>query len=402
MIRNNRTYKHIAVIVAVMTAAAWLSACEPVTKVFEVAESISREIPTSRDTFTSILEINQAMEKAMSRGESELTMNVANVTEKELRSIGDNMSTFWGKPTHYTITNEFNDIEGIVQGRPVDVKTISNAFQLSYNFYVYDFIKNGVEIPDDYPRAAEIADVLPAIAAEIFKDPDASDYENTLAAHNWLVANVEYDVTTPSISDENGIYGALILRHTMCQGYAEALELLLKCYTDVEIVQIVGEALNIGLFGNIEDQDFSSDDWRGHAWNVVKMDGEWYQVDTTFNDPLGNPTGRVSHFYFGQSDAVMLQNHRWTYEFFPSSYAGDFLFFRNSGLFAEDWDDFQSKVENLLTEDPADYFEIAVYRETITEENIQFVYKALPNLEALRWSEQVWKDIHVHSIELVF
>jgi len=385
-------------------AAVWLSACEPVSKVVEVAESIPREIPTARNTLTSLLEINRAMETAMSRGETELTLNVADVGENELRSIGDNMSTFWGKPTHYSVTNEFKDIEGIVSGRTVDIKTIINTFELSYNYYIYDFIKNGTPIPDELSRAKDIAAVLPGIASEIFPDPSASDYDKTLAAHNWLVANLEYDVNTSSISDENGTYGAFILRRTMCQGYAEALELLLKCYTNVEVVQIVGEALNTGLFRDEEGREGAPDDWRGHAWNAVVMNGDWYQIDTTFNDPIGNPTGRVSHFYFGQSDGVMIKNHRWSYEYFPASYAGDFLFFRTSGLFAEDWDSFQAMVEDLLleAEEPVEFFEAAVRGSTITEDNIQFVYRTVENLDAILWGEQVWNDIHVHSIELVY
>ena len=391
-----------SLILAVIAAVAWLCACEPVAKIAEVADTITRDIPSAKDTLTSLLEVNNAMSEAMSRGETELTLNVAGIGEDELRAIGENMSTFWGKPTHYTVTNEYKDVDGIIPGRLTDVKTITNIFELSYNYYVFDHIKNGKPIPGDVPRAGDIAAVLPAIASEIFSDPLASDYEKTLAAHDWLVANLEYDVATPSISDENGTYGAFILRRTMCQGYAEALELLLKCYTDVEVVQIVGEALNTALFRNADEAGASPEDWRGHAWNAVNMLGDWYQIDTTFNDPLGNPTGRVSHFYFGQSDGVMLKNHRWVYDFFPSSYAGDFLFYRQSGLFAEDWDSFQSIVEELLAEEPIDFFEVAVRNETVNEDNIQFIYKALDNLDAIMWSEQVWNNIHVHSIELLF
>ena len=387
-------------------AVLWFCACEPVQKIIDVADSISQELPSAKDTLTSPIEIIRAMEKAMSRGETELTINVASVGESELRVIGDNMSTFWGKPTHYTITNEFKDIDGIIPGRLVDVKTITNTFELSYNYYVYDFIKNGTAIPDGNDRANEIAGTLPGIAFEIFADPSQADYDKALAAHDWLVANIEYDVATPSISDENGAYGALVLNRTMCQGYAEALELLLRCYTDIETVQIVGEALNTGLFAHSEDAEDIEETWRGHAWNAVRIDGAWYQIDTTFNDPIGNPSGRVTHFYFGQSDGVMAKNHHWAFEYFPASYEGDFLFFRESGLFAEDWDSFQAIVESLLAEAPdeapVEFFEIAVRGETINEDNIQFLYKTLDNLDAILWSEQVWNDVYVHSIELVY
>ena len=396
----------LTALVVLLIAALWLCSCEPVSKIADVAENITRDVPSAKNTLTTRLEIIRAMEEAMSAGESELTFNVAGMVENELRVIGDNMSAFWGKPTHYTIINEFKNIEGVFPDRPVDIKTITNSFELSYNYYVYDFIINGTAIPDEFPRAKEIAAALPGIAAGVFRDPFASDFEKVLAAHDWLVANLEYDVSTPSISDENSTYGAFILKRTMCQGYAEALELLLRCYTDVETVQIVGEAMNTALFGNDVEQPDARNDWRGHAWNAVKIDGDWYQVDTTFNDPLGNPTGRVTHFYFGQSDGVMLKNHRWEFDYFPASYAGDFLFFRETGLFAEDWDSFQAIVESLLAEapdeEPVDFLEVAVRGTTITEDNIQFVYKAVNNLDAILWSEQVWNDVHVHSIELVY
>ena len=415
MIKRIKGKAYISILLAVIAATAWLSACAPVAKIAEVPEYISRDLPTAENTYTSLLEISNAMEDAMAAGQTELTINVTGVDENDLRSIGDYMSTFWGKPTQYTITGELKDIEGVIPDKPVDVTTITNTFELSDNYYIYDYIKNGTPIPEGKDHAQEIADALPAIAAEIFPDPGATDYEKVLAAHDWLVANIDYDVSTPSTGDENGTYGAFILKRTMCQGYAEAFELLLRCYTDVETTQIVGEALNTntipnGSTGVTDGSDTASSpadaapapDWLGHVWNAVKIDGAWYQVDTTFNDPLGTPHSRVSHFYFGQSDGVMVQNHRWNYEFFPSCYLGDFLYYRQSGLFAENWDAFQSTAEDLLKEAPVDYIEAAVRGATITDDNIQFMYKTRTDLDSIYWSEQVWSDIHVLSIDLVY
>ena len=94
----------------------------------------------------------------------------------------------------------------------------------------------------------------------------------------------------------------------------------------------------------------------------------------------------------------MQTNHRWEREYFPLSHANDFLYFRQNGLFAEDWEDFQVMVKGIMTE-PVEYFQVAVRNETITEENIQFIYDIRDDLDAIFWSEQVWQDIHVHSIE---
>jgi len=423
--------RYIAVILAAIIAAAGFSACTPVRQLSNAADVITQDFPTADNTLTSMLQIKNAMYDAMSNGETEMTFNIADIDENELMHIGDNMSSFWGKPVKFSVNNLFKSVDGIVPGRTVDIRNVTNYFELSSNYYVYDFIKNGVPVPDGMTYAKQIADKLPGIAAEIFTDPSASDFDKTLAAHDWLITHIEYDDSTPGISEENGSYGALVLGRTMCQGYAQSLELLLKCYTDIEIVQIVGEALNVNDPPPADPETAPADSetapdgtaadtqnsgggdaapadqsapqvWGGHAWNAVKLDGAWYQIDTTFNDPRGNTEGSLSHFYFGQTDDVMSANHRWEKDFFPVSDTENFLFFRNKGLFAENWDAFQSMFSDMLAESPLTSIEIAIQGAKIDENNIQFIYKIRPEIEEFRWSEQEWNDICVNSIELVY
>lgn len=51
--------------------------------------------------------------------------------------------------------------------------------------------------------------------------------------------------------------------------------------------------------------------WAGgpHAWNIVQIDGEWYHVDTTWDDPIPNREGYVRYEYFLKSDAAMSFDH---------------------------------------------------------------------------------------------
>jgi len=389
----------VLLLLAVVLAAAGLGACSPIREFLEVAEKISQPLPSADNTLTSLVEVTQAMQGAMERGETEFTFNAADIDEDSLKNIGNLMSTFWGKPVSYSINSEFKGIEGIIDGRGADIRNITNEFELSNNYYIYNHVKNGAPIPEGMRRAKEIAAALPYIAAEVFTGSEASGFELTLAVHDWLVANIDYDDKIPVESDENGTYGAIILRRTMCLGYAEALELLLRCYTDVEVTQVVGEAMNLNRYNE------SLDTWNGHAWNAVRLGGNWHQIDATFNDPLGSPSGRLSHLYFGQSDAFMSKNHRWERDFFPVSNMQDFLYFRQSGLFAEDWDEFEAILTELLSENEGEsieFIEIAVRNDSINEDNIQFVYSVLDGLEELWWSEQVWNGIHVHSIEFLY
>ncbi|MDR3364929.1 MAG: hypothetical protein LBS91_08315 [Clostridiales Family XIII bacterium] len=397
MIRN----KILIVLLTAIFACTGIGACGSATESFtdEVVGAVGKiasDMPSAENTYTSLEDVGRAMEEAMSRGEIELIFNVTGIDETDLQNIGDNFSTFWGSPLQYTVNSKLKDIEGIIPNQAVDVKNITNTFGLSNNYYVFAFIRNGMPIPEDKPHAQEIADALPGIAAEIFTDPAASDYDKTLAAHDWLVANLEYDDTTPEAGDKNGSFGAIVLKRTMCRGYSEALMLLLKCFTDIDVVQIIGSA------HNIKAESPTPVEWVGHAWNAVRLNGNWYHIDATFDDPVGNPAGQVSHFFFGQTDTVMSGNHRWTPGYFPASTAENFLFYRADGLFAEDWDSFQETATDMLTAGNPQSFEVATRNVTIDNDNIQFIYKLRSDVEEIRWDEQRWQDIGVQAIELVY
>jgi hypothetical protein len=381
---------------AILTALAFSSCGGTIERVTEraaeIITEIAKDMPSDDNTYTRIADVNAAMQEVMQRGEETFEFNIADVTEDDLAHIADHMSTFWGAPKEYSVNSVFREIEGIVPGRAVDVKSVTNTFELSNNYYVYENIRNGVPIPDDRPRAKEIAGILEDIEDEVFAGSDGTAWGQTQAVHDWLVAHLDYEENTPEFSDQNGSYGALVLRRTMCQGYAEAFELLLRCYTDVETTQVVGDAQ-----GNIVSEDYAG--WIGHAWNVVRLDGQWMHIDATFDDPHGNPEGAVSHFYFAQNDAVMSADHRWRSGYFPICNGIDFPYFRNHNLFADDFAGFEELTTGILQTSKPTLFEIAAVGVTLNEDSIQFMFNADPEIEEVYWSEQSYGQISVQSIE---
>ena len=58
----------------------------------------------------------------------------------------------------------------------------------------------------------------------------------------------------------------------MCAGYAKAYQLILN-RMGIECGYITGNAVNDMVSGP-------------HAWNYVRLDGNYYQVDVTWDDPL--------------------------------------------------------------------------------------------------------------------
>lgn len=121
-----------------------------------------------------------------------------------------------------------------------------------------------------------------------------SDYEIAKALHDYLVLNNEYDMryysgNLPKISYT--AYGALVNHTSVCAGYALAYQALLEQ-------------------AGIPSEYVTGMTTRGyHAWNIVQIDGAWYHVDTTWDDPVPDRKGYVRYDYFLKSDSVLSKDH---------------------------------------------------------------------------------------------
>lgn len=126
-----------------------------------------------------------------------------------------------------------------------------------------------------------------AVAQEIVRECNAncnSDYEKALWLHDWIIDNCEYDNSLIYSGAEN----ALIRGIGTCEAYHGAYALLLE----------KAGLLSGRMTGN------------GHAWTAVKMDGEWYQVDTTWDDPgYASASDYERHLYFGLPDEILQMVH---------------------------------------------------------------------------------------------
>ncbi len=134
------------------------------------------------------------------------------------------------------------------------------------------------------------------------KAKTANNYEIIKGAHDWVVRNTAYDYvnyvegTVPSSSfRESGVF---LYGTAVCEGYTKAFGLLMTI-AGIENHFVVGFANN----GATSD---------GHAWNIVKLDGTYYHVDTTWDDPTWSEDA-IRYDYFLISDAQMSIDHEWQY-----------------------------------------------------------------------------------------
>ena len=128
-------------------------------------------------------------------------------------------------------------------------------------------------------KQEEIQAKVKEIVAEIITD-DMSDIEKEEAINDYLCANAEYDMDALENAEENNFesvdeefndsftaYGILINDKGVCAGYAAAFKLLAD-EAGLEAIVVTGN-----LNGSLP-----------HAWNRVKIDGQWLTIDTTNND----------------------------------------------------------------------------------------------------------------------
>ena len=121
-------------------------------------------------------------------------------------------------------------------------------------------------------------------------DPSMSDAEKALVLHDYLVLNCAYDEERrqngklPSYS--HSAYGALVSGLAVCDGYSHAYAYLLDNKLGIPCELVTSNSMN-------------------HAWSMVSVDGEWYHVDVTWDDPIWDCIGRVKHDYFLISDTVI-------------------------------------------------------------------------------------------------
>lgn len=177
-------------------------------------------------------------------------------------------------------------------------------------------------------RAAEAA------ANEIIDgiDPAASVYEKLKYFHDYLVINCESD------SEDiygNTIYGALVRKKALCEGYAKSFSYLCN-KAGIENIIVTG----------------STD--TAHMWNMVKIDGNWYHIDVTWDKPEGSLAelypDLVLYQYFLVTDSVIENNHTiWEISApMPKAYGTKENYFVKENLYIEKEEDAEQIIENAI------------------------------------------------------
>jgi hypothetical protein len=138
----------------------------------------------------------------------------------------------------------------------------------------------------------QITDEVKRIAAEVVTE-EMNDFEKVLAIHDYLKEHITYNEDLDNLTDiDHTAYGALIHGVAVCDGYMDAFHLVLN-EVGIESHNVTGDDLD------------QTDNW-WHAWSLVKMDGEYYHIDLTWND---TDDDRANYEFFGLTDDEIKETH---------------------------------------------------------------------------------------------
>lgn len=163
----------------------------------------------------------------------------------------------------------------------------------------------------DYDRG--IYDGAKEIFAEILHE-GMDDFSREAAVYRWVTQNVAYDyshmdVMAETSPDSSTPYGGIVNRSAICFGYAATVRLLMEL-AGLECIAVVGTA-------NVET----------HAWNMVRVNGEWYCLDAAWDlpDEAGGGDGAPAWKYFNVTSEYMARGGRqWDYDSVPEATAEDY------------------------------------------------------------------------------
>ena len=169
----------------------------------------------------------------------------------------------------------------LYSGKKANIVYSSEAVNVGGFYYVYIHMYKPYE---DYVKEMTAFNM----AAQQFLsqiNTGVSEYETVRQVHYKLISLVNYNdlvmnqinFSILGIDYAHTAYGCLVSdssgnpNYAVCDGYTLAFEYLLQ-QCGIESVFIGGDA------GNNES------DVGGHAWSLVKIDGNWYEVDATWDD----------------------------------------------------------------------------------------------------------------------
>ena len=170
-------------------------------------------------------------------------------------------------------------------------------------------------------RLEEAADICISQTDETW-----SDYGRIKSVYEYLIDTVVYNAEAP---DNQCMQSALLNHQSVCAGYAKAFQYI--CHRMGYFCTYVTGSIRSG---------------GDHAWNIVRIDGNYYHVDVTWGDPVfatsqeeGTGLTVTNYNYLCCTDEEILTTHSPDGVItMPSCTDSSYNYYRINGMYYDTWD----------------------------------------------------------------
>lgn len=352
--RKKLAFFCIIFVFAVLVAAMYKRLPEIQVKLASVTEEDFNE-----DNIYSDLEsVSKRLDEEILKGTDTFTIYLKDMDINEINRINSSLDGIFGSGESYQQVGMIGE----------DYKKVTITIQKTANYYAYAAYVKGESIPETETKAKELYTVLKQILDSQIT-PDMTDYEKELALHDYLITHCVYSdqaVQQPD-SDIYRAYGAMVKQDAVCNGYAEAMQLMLLC-AGVNSKFVIGTA-----------------DGVDHAWNLVELNGKWYHLDATWDDPKPDQGDDTLHPYFNVTDEIMEKTHTWEEENYPEAADMEYNFYVQND---SDFREFQLYKDRAYTEmvvNGSSRYEAVVENYVVDEEDMQFIFEGNYRYNSVSW-----------------
>jgi len=189
----------------------------------------------------------------------------------------------------------YQDMEAI--SGDINLLSILNNYVHPFNSFdsiIFNFNANIIEIEFKHTYSDEEITLLNKKVDQIIEEnitSNMSTKDKIKTIHDYIINHTEYDtLKTTDINDEtyksNTAYGVLIEGYGICSGYSDAMKLFL-------------DKLNIINYKISNDQ---------HIWNLVYLDGTWWHLDLTWDDPVSDKNITRDNYFLISTKNLELLN----------------------------------------------------------------------------------------------
>lgn len=282
---------------------------EPVAPAAPAEETLDLAFGGLED-FTSEEELDENPDRAITRG-----------TEPIYQSVSAQLDGTWLTPEFYfyreTLTDEYKQAYDVLRAGIMNadetinmtVPVLKEDAMSLYKAVLYDspeifWIDCKFKVStNNYGQVTKIKPVYNELAKDIegnmkkieeaVAQPLAdmwslkTDIEKVKYAHDYLTKLLSYDVNA---AYNQTIYSTFVNKVTVCAGYSHGFQYMMQ-KMGIPCAFVVGYA------------------GEKHAWSLVKIDGEYYSMDVTWDDPRNGKENTWYYTYFNLTDEAIGKDH---------------------------------------------------------------------------------------------